>query len=153
MKKLPISEKLLLEEVTQVGLEVLSKMRGLSIVEFIRLILINLGMSQSVLAKRAGVPQATISRIEKRKNDPKLSTLEKILNALSCDLILLPILRESSDIQRRKQARKMAIKHIKYLQGTMNLENQECDSRMVEALTKHAEEDLLHNPSSKLWEE
>jgi len=73
------------------------------------------------------------------------------LEALSCDVLLVPILREPIDIQRRNQARRMAEKHIKYLRGTMSLEKQEPDSRFLEELRKEKEEELLHS-KLKLWE-
>lgn len=41
------------------------------------------GLSQRKLAKLAGVSQALIARIEKGKVNPRLSTLNKILNALN----------------------------------------------------------------------
>lgn len=41
------------------------------------------GLTQKDLAERAGVSQSLISRIEKGSVDPKLSTLQSILNVLS----------------------------------------------------------------------
>ncbi len=82
-----------------------------------------------------------------------LSTLHKILNAISCDLIISPLLHDSIEIIRRKQARKIAEKQIRHLKGTMNLENQQPDSLFIEELLKQEEERLLKGPNSKLWEE
>jgi hypothetical protein len=82
-----------------------------------------------------------------------LSTLNKILNAISCDLVIVPLLRDSIDVTRRKQARKIAEKQVRYLKGTMNLEDQQPDARFMEELIKQEEEHLLQDPSAKLWEE
>ena len=45
-----------------------------------------LGISQSELARRAGVPQSTIARIETHKLHIRLDTLMKIMAVLNCDL-------------------------------------------------------------------
>ncbi|MDX8430954.1 MAG: helix-turn-helix domain-containing protein [Candidatus Algichlamydia australiensis] len=147
------TEKLLVEEVASASREVRSATRGLHIGDLIRTIRKQLGMSQLVLAKRAGVPQSTISRIESGERDMNLSTLQKILSAISCDLILAPLLKSSIDDMRRKRARKVAKKRMQYLEGTMNLEEQQPDPRFMEMLLKEEEEHLLQGPGSKLWEE
>lgn len=127
--------------------------RGLKIGALIKSVRVQLGMSQKALAKRAGVPQSTISRIEQEERDANLSTLNKILSAISCDLVIVPLLQDSIDAIRRKQARKMAEKQVSYLKGTMNLEDQQPDSRFIAELIKQEEEHLLKGPSSKLWDE
>ena len=91
-----------------------------------------LGMSQKALARLAGVPQSTVSRIEGSKRDPNLSTLQKILRALFCNVIIVPLLIEPIDAIRRKQARRVAENTIRYLQGTMSLEEQQPDTKLVQ---------------------
>ena len=49
-----------------------------------------LELSQSQLAERAGVPQADVSRIERGKGNPTLTTLRKILQALHLQLDIVP---------------------------------------------------------------
>ena len=127
--------------------------RGLTIGALIKSIRVQLGMSQKALAKRAGVPQSTISRIEQEERDANLSTLNKILGAISCDLVIVPLLEDSIDNIRRKQARKMAEKQVRYLKGTMNLEDQQPDPRFIAELIKQEEERLLQGPNFKLWDE
>lgn len=128
-------------------------MRGLKIGALIKSIRIQLGMSQKALAKRAKVPQSTISRIEQEERDANLSTLNKILGAISCNLVIVPLLEDSIDHIRRKQARKMAEKHVRYLKGTMNLENQQPDSSFIAELIKQEEERFMQGPNAKLWDE
>ena len=153
MRSFSPSERLLIEEVMQASGKMKVAIRGLSIGALIKSIRQQLGMSQKVLAKRARVPQSTIARIEQSERNTSLATIRKILHALSCDLVVVPLLKESIDVIRRKQARKVAEKQIRYLKGTMNLEDQQPDSRFIEELLKQEEERLLHSSSAKLWEE
>ncbi|HSW86741.1 MAG TPA: helix-turn-helix domain-containing protein [Rhabdochlamydiaceae bacterium] len=153
MKQISSSESLLIEEVTQASKNIKKTIRGLHIGAFIKSIRIQLGMPQKALAKRAGVLQATISRVEQNPKNVNLSTLQKILNALSCDFVIAPILQDSIDAIRRKQARKIAENHIRYLKGTMHLEDQQPDARFIEKLLNQEEERLLRGPSTRLWED
>ncbi|HEV3269533.1 MAG TPA: helix-turn-helix domain-containing protein [Candidatus Rhabdochlamydia sp.] len=152
MKPYSPSEKLLIEEIMYALQKVKIAVRNLSIGALISSIRIQLGMSQKALAKRAGIPQSTISRVEQGQSR-SLPTLNKILEAISCDLVIAPLLHDSIDAIRRKQARKVAEKQVRYLKGTMNLEDQQPDSRFIDELIKQEEERLLQGPSAKLWEE
>lgn len=153
MKSYSSSEKALIQEVTHASQKLRLVTRGLSIGSLIKSIRKQLGISQKALAKRCKVPQSTVSRIEQGRKDIYLSTLTKILSALSCDLVIAPVLQDTIDSIRRKQARKAAEKQIQYLKGTMHLEGQQPDSYFMGELLKQEEERLLHGPSSKLWEE
>lgn len=153
MKSYSSSEKLLIEEIMQAAHKIRVAVRGLTIGALIKSIRLQLGMSQNALAKRAGVPQSTVSRIEQGQRDVSLLTLNKILGAISCDLVIVPLLQDSIDVTRRKQARKIAEKQVRYLKGTMNLEDQQPDSRFIEELIKQEEEHLLQGPNARLWEE
>lgn len=46
------------------------------------------GLSQNKLAKRAGVPQCTISKLEAGKKEIYYATAVKILRALGYDLVI-----------------------------------------------------------------
>lgn len=153
MKAYSPSEKLLIEEIMQAAQKARVATRGLTIGALIRSIRTQLGMSQKALARRAGVPQSTISRIEQVERDANLATLNKILAAISCDLVIVPLLQDSIEAIRRKQAKKMAEKQVRYLKGTMNLEDQQPDAKFIEELIKQEEERLLQGPNAKLWDE
>ena len=60
-----------------------------------------------VKALRAKTPQSTVSRIESGSTDANLSTLNKILSAMSCDIVIAPVLLEPIDSIRRKQEKKL----------------------------------------------
>ena len=110
-------------------------------------------MSQTILSRRAKVPQSTISRLEQNKYDVTLSTLHKILKALSCDLVIAPLLHESVDTIKHKQDKMIAQKRIRYLKGTMSLELQQPDPKFLKELEKGEEEELLRGSAAKLWRE
>ncbi len=152
MKRFLSTERLLIEDVTECAEKLKEASKGLSIGAFIKMIRTQLGMSQKVLAKQACITQSTVCRIEKSEKDVNVSTLNKILEVLSCDLVVLPMMRESIDSIWRKQARKQAEKHIRHLKGTMNLEEQQPDSRLLEQLLKQEEARLLQGPGLELWE-
>src|SRR5690606_33548201 len=118
MRRQSFAEKLLIEEIMQTSIKAQDAIRGQSIGTLVKLIRLQLGMSQAALAKRAEIPQSTISRIEQEKKDIQLSTLQKVLKALSCDLIILPLLKRPIDQLRHEQATKVAKQHIRYLSGT-----------------------------------
>ena len=63
-----------------------------------------LRMSQAQLARRSGVPQAHIARLEAGAVDVRLSTLARLFDAMFCDLIVLPRARltPSEAIARRR---------------------------------------------------
>lgn len=147
------SEKLFVEEVTQASKGLNTVSRGLSIGTLIKMIRLQLGMSQVVLAKRAGVPQSTISRVEQENADIKLSTISKILQAMFCHIAISPLLQDSIDNIRKAQAKKIAKNNVGYLAGTMSLELQNPDNAFIEGLIKQEEERLLHGPDLQLWGE
>ena len=55
------------------------------------------GLSQRALAERAGVPQATIARIEAGQVDPRIGTVEVLLTACGLDLDATPRLGDGID--------------------------------------------------------
>jgi transcriptional regulator with XRE-family HTH domain len=46
------------------------------------------GLSQAELARRCGVSQPAIARIERGEHEPRLATLRRIAHALDADLVL-----------------------------------------------------------------
>jgi DNA-binding XRE family transcriptional regulator len=53
-------------------------------------------MSQRQLARRAGMSHAQVGRIETGAEDPGLRTLSRLIDALFCDLILVPRVRRTT---------------------------------------------------------
>lgn len=147
-----IPQKMFLEEISEIAHTVFLKQKHLPIGEHIKLIRQQLGMSQKNLARRCHMNQAMISKIETGDTLPTIAGLKKILDALSCDLLIIPILKAPIESIRQEQAYLIAQKQMQYLQGTMSLEKQEPDKLLIERMTKQKAEELLHKPGSKLWE-
>lgn len=153
MKKPKPSEKLLLGEIARSAYNLRQKQRGLEIGQLIALTRSQLSMSQRALAKRAKVPQSTISSVESGRLQPNISTLKKILNSIECDLLISILPREEFETTRRKQAKAKAIRSIQYLEGTMNLEAQKPDAGLLRELLKEKTEKLLDSSGPELWED
>jgi transcriptional regulator with XRE-family HTH domain len=50
-----------------------------------------LGLSQAVVAERAGLTQTYLSKIEHAKVDPRISTLQDVARAEGLEIVLVPI--------------------------------------------------------------
>jgi DNA-binding XRE family transcriptional regulator len=57
---------------------------------YMRALRVELRMTQSALARRAGVTQAQIDRMEKGRSDARLGTWRKIFAAMFCELLVVP---------------------------------------------------------------
>lgn len=153
MKPLSVSEKAVLLEVSQAAHQLHVAMRGLSCGALIKLVRRGLGMSQEELAKRAGVPQSMISKVEREAHEISEGTLRKILPALSCDLLIVPYLTTPLETLRQRQAEKLAKKRVKYLLGTMELEGQAPDALFIEELYREELNQILGNSRANLWDD
>lgn len=49
------------------------------------------GMTQAELAKAACLTQSVIARLENKKAIPQLDTILKVIKALGCDLMVVPV--------------------------------------------------------------
>ena len=153
MKNLILSEKYLIEEITKKALLLKKSTRNLSIGEMIKIIRTQLKMTQRILSKRAKVPQSTICRIENNSTSFTIDTLNKILSALFCDMLIVPILKDKKEKILDRQAEIKAKEHINYLKGTMSLEKQAFDSKFTKLLIKEEKADILKSDNVKLWED
>ncbi len=153
MTKPKKSEKLLLEKIAYSAHSLQRQQRGLEIGQLIALIRGQLRMSQRALAKRAKIPQSTVSKIESGQQQANVSTLEKILRAMDCDLLISAVLQNNPETTRRNQAEKKARKKVQYLQGTMSLEKQDPSQELLNELIDDEVKNLLGSTTSKLWDD
>ncbi|PMD87199.1 hypothetical protein BWI97_25895 [Siphonobacter sp. BAB-5405] len=94
---------------------------------WIKLLREALGMSTTQLAKRVGIDQSRISRLENAEidGDLKLSSLKKIAEGLNMRFVYGFIPQSSLEDLVKEQARKIAQKRMGRVNHTMRLEDQE----------------------------
>ena len=151
MSELPVSERILLENIASTAFGLKSAQKGLSIGRLLRMIRKQLGISQTLLAKKAGVPQSTLSRIELGKHYPSSETLEPILSVIDCSFVISIFPNNGLERIRYQQAAKKAEKNIRYVKGTMSLEKQRPDDRFLRELMKDEIKRLLNGSGYELW--
>lgn len=119
--------------------------------DWIRLLRNHLRMTQSELAKRANITQANLAAIESGKTDPRVSTLQRIYEGLSCGLSLEPRPKKSLEEMLRGRARAVALQRLKKTMGTMALEEQAPEAEVFRKLLEKRTDEILRDPREKLW--
>ncbi|OGR84888.1 MAG: hypothetical protein A2901_00835 [Elusimicrobia bacterium RIFCSPLOWO2_01_FULL_54_10] len=108
-------------------------------------------MTQSELAQHAKLPQSHIAAIEKGKLDPRLSTLRKIFEALSCEMVLEP--RPAGPLQEvlHQRARHVALRRLTENPGMIDLEGREPNESLFLQIVEKLTKDILYNPKERVW--
>lgn len=117
----------------------------------IRAVRASLHMTQSQLAKKAGMPQSHLARIESGKIDPQLGTVRKLLGALFCDMLVVPRMARRLDEVLEARIQEKARKNVARVSGTMALEKQLPDEETLRALIRSEESRLRTHPSPEIW--
>lgn len=110
-----------------------------------------LHMTQAQLAKRAGLPQSHLARIESGKVDTQMSTLKKVFDALFCDVLVIPRMRKKPEEAVAERVKERARRNVLRVTGTMALEKQSPDDEAIRDLIEAEESRLLAKPSSEIW--
>ncbi len=142
-----------LKKVTDYAVKAPKGLETLPSSSLIRLIREKLFMTQAQLAKRAGIPQSHIAKIEIGKTNPRLDTLQKIVKALYCDLLIVPKPVQDLNVLVRERIHQTAKKKVEHVKGTMRLENQLPSNKIVTAMIKNEELKLRVHTTSVIWEE
>ncbi len=119
--------------------------------DWIRLLRNYLRMTQAELAKRAEITQANLVAIESGKVDPRVGTLQRIYQGLSCHLSVEPRPQKPLGELLRDRARAIALQRLKKTMGTMALEEQAPEKEMFRKLLEKRTDDILRDPREKLW--
>jgi predicted DNA-binding mobile mystery protein A len=111
-------------------------------------------MSTFQLAKRAGLDQSRITRIENAEvnGDLNLSTLKKIAEALNMRFVYAFVPEEGLEEMVHEQAEKIAKERLAKVSHTMKLENQELtESDKSKALDDLVQKILIDEPKD-FWD-
>ncbi|QMW01707.1 mobile mystery protein A [Spirosoma foliorum] len=122
---------------------------------WIKLIREALGMSTQQLAKRVGIDQSRISRLENAEidGDLKLSSLKKIADALDMQFVYGFVPKNSLESMVREQARKIALKRMGRVNHTMRLEEQELtNDEKMKSFDDLVQKILIENPKD-FWDQ
>jgi len=119
--------------------------------DWIRLLRNYLRMTQAELAKRANITQANLVAIESGKVDPRVGTLQRIYQGLSCHLSIEPRPQKPLEEILRGRARAVALQRLKKTMGTMALEEQAPEKEIFKKLLEKRTVEILRDPREKLW--
>ena len=114
-----------------------------------------LGLSTSQLAKKVGIDQSRISRLEnsEKTGELKLSSLQKIADGLNMKFIYGFVSEETLEDIVRNQARRIALKRLETLDSTMRLEQQALSDENKKKALDDMMEKILINPPKDFWEQ
>jgi predicted DNA-binding mobile mystery protein A len=113
-----------------------------------------LHLSTGQLAKLIGIQQSSLFSMEKRehKKTITLGTLEKIAQAMGCELVYALIPKRSLEEFVDTQTEKLVNQVLEKTQVTMSLEKQGLNSKDQEQQKILLKEDFKRKPLKTLWE-
>ena len=112
-----------------------------------------LRMTQGQLARRSGMGQAQVARVEAGRGDIRLSTARRLFEALGLRLVVSAAGLESLDDQFAKRLALVARRRVARVAGTMALERQEPDARTLRRLEAEEAVRLRARHGSAVWDE
>lgn len=152
MKRPLLAERLRMDASLKEILDLNKKIGNIPIHQWIRDLRKKLHMSQRQLAKRAALTQAQLSQIESGKAKITLGTLTKVMNALYCNPIILPVPREDLEDLIKRQTKLAAQKKLKSLIGSMALEKQLPNDQHIQKKIEEVADDLFRSGSTEIWD-
>ncbi|HSX38456.1 MAG TPA: helix-turn-helix domain-containing protein [Chlamydiales bacterium] len=146
------SEKKFIDQALEAGSKLPEALTNHPPAVFVRSLRKRLRMTQKQLAKRVGIPQSYIAKIESGHKKPTIETLEKIFRGLYCSLTILPIPEKNADQLLEEQALVTAEKNVKYVSGTMALEAQRPSKPGIREMIEEEKNRLLKSETTKIWD-
>lgn len=147
-------KKLIREQLDKklIPLKVLAK-SGMSETGWIKTIREALGMSAKDLAKKVGIDQSRISRLEnaEKNGNIKLSSLQKIAQGLDMEFVYGFVPKDNLETMVRQQANKIAHEKMKRLSHTMRLELQELSEEEKKSALKDMIDKILIEEPKNFW--
>ncbi|MBO4439077.1 MAG: mobile mystery protein A [Spirochaetaceae bacterium] len=108
-----------------------------------------IGMTASQLAKRLGVTQPRITKMESNEENLKLSTMKKVAEALNCEFVYYFKPKTSFQDIVEEQAVKKSYEILKNVNINMALENQGIS---IEEAIKDFASDFINNKTKQIWD-
>ena len=115
----------------------------------------SLGMSSRQLARRTGISQQRLSKIEQQEinGEVKLSTIKKIAEGLNCVFVYVIIPQTSVNELIRQQAQKIVEKRFERVTASMVLEDQEVYGHEKKNSFELAIEKLIDKMDKTFWDQ
>lgn len=147
----PLSERMRIDKALK-DIQAFGRFKSIGLHHWIRDLRKRLHMSQKQLAARAKITQPQLSQIESGKAKFTLETLEKVLAALFCDILVLPFPQDDLEVVLKRQAHTAAKKKLASLSGSMALEEQTPSKEYLERKINEVADDLIRSGSTEIWD-
>jgi predicted DNA-binding mobile mystery protein A len=114
-----------------------------------------LGMSAKQLARRLGIRQSGIAKMEGTEvaETISLQSLRKVADALDCELVYAFVPRSSLEVTLRTQALRRAAQIVERVDHTMRLEAQNRSQEEKEEEIQELADEMVRTLSREIWEE
>lgn len=114
-----------------------------------------LGMTTEQLARRIGVSQPRVMKLEKAEADGSLTlaSLKAAAEALNCTLVYALVPHEPLDNILRRRAESVAKNQLKWTDHTMKLENQGLGQEELNNQRERLVNKLISGNLHRLWDE
>ena len=112
-----------------------------------------LGMSQRQLAKRLGMTQQAINKIENSAGVMTIKTLNKTAQALGLHAMIALVSDTTLETVIKEQAMKKAGALIKRTEATMAMEKQPVSKNSYKKSYDELVAEFVNNPAPSLWED
>ena len=119
----------------------------------VRMVRNRLGMTQEQLARRVGLPQSHIAKIESGQVDIQISTMKRIFKALQCAPIMLPRPIKEIDALVRDRALEAAEKNVRSSIKAKYGAKADIGKNVREQMVRDEAARLLRDRPSSIWNE
>ena len=106
-----------------------------------------LRMTQTQLARRAGMPQSHLAKTRDRQGGYQLSTLNKLLRAMFCEPMVLPRFQKTPQAALTERIKEVARLRVARAASSTS------EDKNLRGLIRSEEERLMREPSSEIWDE
>lgn len=112
-----------------------------------------LGMTATALARRLGITDAGVRKLEKAEAEEAitLASLRKLANALECELQYALVPRKPLEQRLRERAETVASERLRPVSHSMSLEDQAVQGQASELQRELLVQELLDGSRRELW--